>query len=42
VTGVNINSSIGIDNVRAIPAPGAAALLALGIPAIARRQRRAG
>ena len=42
VQGTNIVSSIGVDNVRAIPAPGAAALLGLGALAAGRRSRLKG
>ena len=37
--GVNISSAMGVDNIRALPTPGAAALLAMGGLAASRRRR---
>lgn len=37
--GVSVNGTVGIDNIRAIPAPGAMGVLMLGVLAARRRQR---
>lgn len=39
LTGVNITTALGVDNIRALPTPGAAAVLGLGAMVAGRRRR---